>query len=210
MTEELILQHLVLNEDFSRKVLPFLKEDYFTSRTQRTLFSITNDFIQKYNNLPSEKALLIELDKTNLTDDEIKEANKEVSSYFDNYQQQDIDWIVDETEKFCQDKAIYNAITQSIKILDGSAKQEKGAIPEILSDALGVTFDSHVGHDFIEDAESRFEFYHKKERRIPFDLDYFNRITKNGLPSKTLNVVIAGCVHPDTKIKVRFKKSTSN
>ena len=210
MTEELILQNLALNEDFSRKVLPFLKEEYFVSRPNRILFSIIYSFIEKYNNLPSEKALLIELDKTTLTDDEIKLAQKEVKLYFNDYKEQDIDWLVDESEKFCQDKAIYNAITQSIKILDGSAKESKGAIPEILSDALGVSFDSHVGHDFIEDAEIRFEFYHKKERRVPFDLDYFNRITKGGIPPKTLNVVLAGCVHPDTQVRIRFKKRTAN
>jgi len=192
MIEHLILQNLVSNEEYARKVLPFVKQEYFSSRSQKSLFDIVHSFIESYSSLPTKTALQIEIDKTELTDDEIKSINSDIDSYFKNQEEHDIDWLVDETEKFCQDKAIYNAITKSIKILDGSEKQSKGAIPEILSDALGVSFDSHVGHDVLEDYNSRYDFYHKTERRIPFDLDYFNKITKGGIPSKTLNIVLAG------------------
>lgn len=192
MIDQLVLQTLVTNEEYSRKVIPFLNEDYFSSRADKSLFNITKSFIETYKGLPTKTALEIELDKTQLTSEEIADIRQSIDSFFDNKESQDLDWLVDETEKFCQDKAIFNAITTSIKILDGSAKESKGAIPEILSNALGVSFDSHVGHDFLEDYEKRFEFYHKKERRIPFDLDYFNKITKGGIPPKTLNVIIAG------------------
>jgi len=192
MIENLILQNLILNEEYTRKVIPFLKNEYFLSRTQRSVVDITKTFIENYKSLPSKSALLVEVEKTDLTDDEIKSLKSDLNSFYDQYTEQDLDWLVDETEKFCQDKAIFNAITKSIKILDGTEKQSKGAIPEILSDALGVSFDSHVGHDFLEDYEKRYDFYHKTESRIPFDLEYFNRITKGGIPPKTLNVVIAG------------------
>jgi len=113
-----------------------------------------------------------------------------------------------ETEKFCQEKAIHNAILESIQILDGKTKTDKtkGAIPKILSDALSVSFDPNIGHDYLEDSDARYEFYHKTEKRIPFDLDYFNRITKGGLPIKTLNIALAGCVHPETRVRIRFRK----
>jgi replicative DNA helicase len=192
MIEKLLLQNLATNEEFSRKVLPFLKDDYFQSRSQKTLFNVISSFIEKYNALPSKAAIEIEIDKTNLTDQEIKDVQEDINYFYETSEQHEIDWLVSESEKFCQDKAIFNAITQSIKILEGTSKQDKGAIPEILSDALGVSFDSHVGHDFLEDFENRYEYYHRKERRIPFDLEYFNKITKDGIPSKTLNVIIAG------------------
>lgn len=117
-------------------------------------------------------------------------------------------WLIDKTEKFCQEKAIYNAVLESIGILDVNSKstKDKGAIPKILSDALAVSFDSHVGHDYLADSDARYEFYHRTEKKIPFDLDFMNKITKGGIPAKTLNVFLAGCVHPDTKVKVRFRK----
>ena len=118
------------------------------------------------------------------------------------------EWLIEETEKFCQEKALHNAILESIHILDGKTKTDKskGAIPQILSEALSISFDPNIGHDYIEDASSRYESYHKTEKRIPFDLDFFNRITGGGIPQKTLNIALAGCVHPDTKIKVRIRK----
>lgn len=194
MIENLILQHLVNNDEYCRKVIPFLSEDYFTSRQTKTVFRLITTFINQYNTQPTKAALLVALDKTELNQDEyslieqtLEEICKEIE---DNHS---VDWLVDETEKFCQDKAVYNAIMSSIQILDGrDSKNAKGNIPEILSDALAVSFDSHVGHDFLEDFETRYDFYHKKQSRVPFDLDYFNRITKGGIPSKTLNVVLAG------------------
>lgn len=180
------------NEEYGRKAIPFLKSEYFQERSLKAVFDGVDNFIKQYNKFPTKEALIIELDNV-----------KEISSYYSDVvgiiqQLEDtpttnMQWIVDQTEKFCQDKAIYNAIMKSIQILDSDKDQHsKGAIPQILSDALAVSFDSHVGHDFLEDFDARYEFYHKKETRVPFDLDYLNKITKGGLPNKTLNVVLAG------------------
>lgn len=193
--EKKILKHLLNDEDYARKIIPFLKSDYFNESAEKTLFDQISDYIHKYNTLPSYEAIEIELDgKENLNDGEYKKAlsvlNEIKQSEFD---KKDAEWLLDETEKFCQEKAVYNAIMESINILDGKkTKLDKGSIPTILSDALAVSFDNHVGHDFIGDAESRYEFYHKIEKRLPFDLDYFNKITKGGLPEKTLNIILAG------------------
>jgi len=190
----MILKSLVYNEEYFRKVIPFLKPEYFTG-TEKLLFTEISQFALKYNNPPSTDALSISVkEKNNLSDDEVDSAetlikeieiNKETSAQ--------IQWLVDKTEKFCQEKAIYNAVLASISILDGKDKhQEKGAIPKLLSDALAVGFDSSVGHDYLDDAEDRFDFYHEKQNRIPFDLEYFNKITKGGIPPKTLNIILAG------------------
>lgn len=192
MIENTILQNLILNEDYCRKVLPFLKEEYFSSRSTKTIYEIVSDYINEYNIPPTETALKILLEKTNLSDDEFKQVDSQLNEFFTNTSEVSVDWLVDETEKFCQDKAVYNAIMESIQILDGKTRDSKGKIPDLLSDALGVSFDSNVGHDFLEDYEKRYDFYHKQEKRLPFDLDYFNKITKGGIPSKTLNVVLAG------------------
>lgn len=194
--EKKILKHILNDDGYVRKTLPFIKSEYFTEASEKIVFNHAFDYYTKYNALPTVEALIIEIDaKKNISEDQYKKVLSlitEINS--EEYSPQDTDWLVDQTEKFCQDKAIYNAIMQSITILDEheTSKLDKGAIPGILSDALGVTFDNHVGHDFIEDAESRYEFYHRVEERIPFDLDYLNRITKNGLPKKTLNIILAG------------------
>lgn len=192
MLEEQILSKLVFDEDYLRKTVPFLKEEYFTSRTDKHLYKLITEYVKKYNNCPSVPALVIEVDNlTGISDDEHKELLDNVRKLKND--EVDKAWLLDQTEKFCQDKAIYNAIMNSIQILDGrNQKQDKGSIPQILSDALAVSFDSHVGHDFLEDYLHRYDFYHKKEDRIPFDLEYFNRITKGGLPNKTLNIALAG------------------
>lgn len=192
MLEKQILSKLVFDEIFLRKTLPFLKEEYFTSRQDRLVYKLITDYVKKYNNCPAIPALVIEADNvTGVSDEEHEEVVKLVKALKD--EEVDGQWLVDQTEKFCQDKAIYNAIMTSIQILDGrNQKQDKGSIPQILSDALAISFDSHVGHDFLEDYLERYDFYHKKEQRIPFDLEYFNRITKGGLPNKTLNVALAG------------------
>jgi replicative DNA helicase len=193
--EQTILKNLVYNEDYLRKVLPFLKEEYFTDRTDRTIFNEISSFVQTYNNTPSIEAIELAVkEKRNLTNDEVERCEsylKEIESSASEKSQ--IQWLVDKTEKFCQEKAIYNAVLGSISILDGKDKtHDKGQIPKILSDALAVSFDNSVGHDYLENSDERYDFYHRKEERIPFDLEYFNKITKGGLPAKTLNVALAG------------------
>ena len=193
-TEAAILKNLIQNEEYTRKVLPFLKEDYFTENADKTLYGTVNEFVNKYNSLPSEEALQIELSEVKMNEEEYKDSLqllKDIGNDGEDYT--DLNWLLDKTEKFCQDKAIYNAVVESIGILDNpKTDQDKGAIPEILSDALSVSFDPHVGHDYLDDSDERFDFYHRVEERIPFDLDYFNRITKGGLPQKTLNICLAG------------------
>jgi len=193
-TEIAILKNLLQNEEYTRKVLPFLKVDYFTEHADKILYEKVNTFVNKYNSLPSQEALQIELSETKMNEDEFKDSLnllKEIDSNAEDYT--DINWLLDTTEKFCQDKAIYNAVVDSISILDNpKSTEDKGAIPDILSDALSVSFDPHVGHDYIDDSDDRFDYYHRVEERIPFDLDYFNRITKGGLPQKTLNICLAG------------------
>ena len=193
-TEIAILKNLLQNEEYTRKVLPFLKVDYFTEHADKTLYEKVNDFVNKYNTLPSQEALQIELSETKMNEEEFKDSLnllKEIDSNAEDYT--DINWLLDTTEKFCQDKAIYNAVVDSISILDNpKSTADKGAIPDILSDALSVSFDPHVGHDYIDDSDDRYDYYHRIEERIPFDLDYFNRITKGGLPQKTLNICLAG------------------
>lgn len=205
--EKLILENLTLNEEYVRKVLPFLKEEYFQDAILKKVFCITHDFIVKYNALPTNEAVIIsaESDK-NLTETEFKILSEIIAEY--NEPEKNTDWLVDETEKFCKGKALYNAIMESIHIMDGKTKNEKteAAIPSMLSDALAVSFDTHIGHDYIEDSDNRFEFYHQVEKRVPFDIEFLNTITSGGLPNKTLNIIMAGCVHPDTKIKIRYRK----
>lgn len=191
-TELVILKHLLNNEDFARRTLPYLKSDYFSDRIERTVYEQVDEFINKYNSLPTKEALTIELDSLDkLTDEEFGQCSNLISGL----ESEDVDekWLVDITEKWCQEKAIYNAIMNSIQILDGNDKKhDKGHIPELLSEALSVSFDPNIGHDFIDDAESRYDFYHRVEERIPFDLDYLNKITKGGLPKKSLNIILAG------------------
>ena len=192
--EQTILKNLIYNEEYLRKVLPFLKSEYF-SGTERIIFDEISSFTNTYNNTPSIEAIgLAVKERRNLTDDEVEKCEtyfQEIEKTKDERSQ--IQWIIDKTEKFCQEKSIYNAVLASISILDGKDKtHEKGQIPKILSDALAVSFDASVGHDYLENSDERYEFYHKHEERIPFDLEYFNRITKGGLPKKTLNIALAG------------------
>ena len=189
--EQTILASLIYDEPYTRKVLPFLKKEYFQDQTEKVLFVSIENFIQKYNNLPTKETLQIEIDKQSSIPEQVY---NNVVEYLNNisYDKKDLQWIVDNTETFCQEKAVYNAIMESISIIDGNSKDNKGSIPTILSDALGVSFDNHIGHDFLENADERYEFYNRKEDRIPFDLDCFNKITKGGLPNKTLNVFLAG------------------
>lgn len=192
--ESKILKHLLLDEDFTRKTLPFLKSEYFHDAADKTLFNQINEYVTKYNTLPTYEALVIEINNRNLTESLHKETVQKLDEITENKETSDTKWLIDAAEEFCKDKAVYNAIMQSIQILDASNKGtlDKGSIPTLLADALSVAFDNHIGHDFLDDADPRYEFYHKVEQRIPFDLDYLNRITKGGLPEKTLNIILAG------------------
>jgi len=196
--EQKILKHLLLDEEYTRKTLPFIKGEYFQESSEKLLFDEIQTYVNKYNTMPTKEALVIEIDKrVNLTDDQHKKTVALVKSITIDPEVSDTKWLIDATEDFCQEKAIYNGIMQSIQILDDKGKSkteklDKGSIPKILADALSVSFDNHIGHDFIDDAETRYDFYHKVERRIPFDLDYLNRITKGGLAEKSLNIVLAG------------------
>jgi len=193
--EQTILKNLIYNEDFLRKVLPFIKSEYFTDRTDRAIFNEISKFTETYNSPPTIEAIELAIkERRNLTDDEVEKCESCLQEIVKTKQEESkIEWLVDKTEKFCQEKAIYNAVLGSISILDGNDKtQDKGSIPKLLSDALAVSFDSSVGHDYLENSDERYEFYHKHEERIPFDLEYFNKITKGGLPNKTLNIALAG------------------
>ena len=190
--ERTTLTHLIHNENYCRKVIPFIKSDYFSNRDEKIVFEEIEKFLEKYNSLPTQEALSINVDnRKDLTDDEYQKIVELIGSL--NKTEVDFQWLHDETEKFCKDKAIYNAVLDGIKIIDGKDKQRTPeAIPSILSDALAVSFDLTVGHDYVEDGLNRYDFYHKKEDKVKFDLDYFNKITKGGLPQKTLNIALAG------------------
>jgi len=193
LIELTILRNLLTNEPFMRKTLPFLKPDYFHDPVQKVVFNQIFSFIEKYNACPTQESLSIDLSKAKLSDDLFKGSVTLVNELKSEEDSPEIEWLVDETEKFCQDKAVYNSIMKSIEIIDGTNKKDdSGAIPKILSDALAVSFDPNIGHDFIKDAEARFDWYHRRESKIEFDLEYMNKITDGGLPDKTLNIVMAG------------------
>ena len=190
--ERTALSNLLGNEDYAKKVLPFIKKDYFDVREEKIIFEEITNFVDKYKKIPTGHALEIEVgERKDLTDTEYKKIVDIIQTLSPT--DVDFDWLVDTTEKFCKDKAIYNAIVEGISIIDGKDKNKTpDSIPSILTDALAVCFDNAVGHDYLADSESRYEFYHKVEERIPFDLDFFNKITKGGLPPKTLNIALAG------------------
>ena len=190
--ETTILRNLVFNEEYSRKVIPFIQPDYFEQRTEKIIFQEITQFIVKYGAAITTEALAIELEnRTDLSETEVKESREITSNLTDAPVEHN--WLLDTTEKWCRDRAIYLALMESIGIADGGDKEKnRDAIPSILSDALAVSFDNHIGHNYLEDYKERYESYHRKEDRIPFDLEYFNKITKGGLPNKTLNVALAG------------------
>ena len=193
--EKIILKNLVYNESYVKRVLPFLKSEYFGDHTETVLFKTINNFILKYENLPTFESLVIQLRESKLNENELKDVVNELNE-FRKEKDEVVDdrWLLEQTEKFCQEKAIHNALLESIQILDDKSRttKDKGSIPSILSDALAVSFDEHIGHDYTEDFESRYDFYHRKEEKIPFDLDFFNKITKGGVSYKTLNIILAG------------------
>ena len=189
--ETTILSSLLYNEEYTRKVIPFIRQEYFSDHTERTIFKTINDYVEKYNNNPSIESLNIDIQKAVLNEDQHKTIQGYLSELSSS--ESDFKWLVDQTEIWCKERAIYNAIFSGIQIIDGKDKnQTPEAIPAILSDALAVSFDTHVGHDYIEQSEERFEFYHTVEEKVPFDLEFFNKITKGGMPNKTLNIVLAG------------------
>ena len=190
--ETTILKNLLYTDEYSRKVLPFLKKEYFEDYNEKIIFEEISNFIEKYNNLPTKETLIIESEKrTDINDDSFKNICNYINTLEDT--PSDHQWLLDTTEKWCKDRAIYLALVESISIADGNAeKKTPDAIPSILSDALAVSFDNQVGHDYLQDYEERYEFYHKREEKIPFDLEFFNKITKGGLPNKTLNIALAG------------------
>lgn len=191
--ENVIFGNLVTNEDYARKVIPFLKGEYFNDQVDRTVYDLIETYVEKYNSFPTKTALDIDLnEKTGLSEENFKKA-KDLISSLEKSEDKDTEWLIDSTEKFCKDKALYNALMQSIQIVDSKKDSiSVGAIPQILTDALAVSFDNSIGHDFLDDTEDRYEFYHRTEVKIPFDLSFFNRITKGGLPRKTLNIALAG------------------
>ena len=190
--EDTILRNLFCNEQYYRKVVPHLDGEYFQDPIEKILFEEILDFSGKYDKVPTKEVVRINLgNRTDLTEDAYKSTSAKLETLTDEWV--DFDWLVDSTEKWCQDRAIYNALLKSVKIADGNdEKLSKDAIPTILQEALGVTFDEHIGHDYIESADDRYEFYHREEEKIPFDLEKFNYITKGGLPNKTLNIALAG------------------
>jgi len=190
--EQTILRNLLTNEPYMRKVVPFLKKEYFEGVYQHIFTEVTK-FVQKYNKLPTLEAFKIEIDQSDRISDQMyTHAIDILPNIFERKEEND-QWLLDTTEKWCQDRAVYRAIMESISIIDGKhEKLTKNALPDILQNALAVSFDTNIGHDYLENVDERYAFYHAQEERIPFDLDYFNRITKGGLPNKTLNIALAG------------------
>ena len=190
--ERTALEQLVCNEEYARKVLPFIKGNYFSDKIERTIFEEIQKFVEKYNKVPTQTSLEIEVqDRGDLNETDYQKVIEVIKTL--DSTEVDFDWLVDTTEKFCKDKAVYNAIVEGIQIIDRKDRnRDASAIPGILTDALAVGFDNHIGHDYVLDSDSRYEYYHTIEEKIPFDLEFFNKITKGGLPPKTLNIALAG------------------
>ena len=190
--EDLIFSNLIFNEGYGRKVIPFLVRDYFNNKVDREIFGTITGYVDRFNSFPNQTALLLELENSHkLTQDEYSLVKQKISTFVE--QDHDLEWLVTQTEKFCKDRAIYNAISSSIKILDDkTGQQNPNIIPSLLEQALSVSFDTQIGHDFLDDFDKRYDFYHRKEERIPFDIEFLNKISKGGLPRKTLNVALAG------------------
>ena len=190
--EQTVLRNLLTNDEYARKVAAFLSPDYFQGVYQN-LFKEFTKFIAKYNKLPTQEAFKIEIDEGDRLNDEQYRHAMEILPNIFTPEKENLEWLIDRTEKWCQDRAVYNAVMESITVIDGKHQTlTKNAIPDILSKALSVSFDTNIGHDYLENVDKRYDFYHEQEERIPFDLDYFNQITKGGLPNKTLNIALAG------------------
>jgi len=190
LSESIILSALYSNEDYVRRTLPYLEKDYFTSEPNKVIFELIRSHVETYNTTPTKDSLMISLDDVSLSENNFKESHALIESLKETDEKQ-TDWQVDHTERWCQERALYNAVMKSISILNDHEDQ-KGDLPKLLQDALAVSFDTHIGHDFVDDFETRFEFYNRVEEKVPFHLELFNEITKGGLSNKTLNVALAG------------------
>jgi len=206
--ERVVLSNLVFREDYGRKVIPFLKSEYFLDNFEKTCFGLIEAYVQKYNSFPTQEVLQIELRNKDKIDETTYKNCKEIIEKFEFDPETNLEWLTESTEKWVQEKAVYNAIMASIQILDNQDKiKSKGSIPQLLSDALAVSFDSSIGHNWDEDSDARYEFYHRVENKIPFDLEYFNLITKGGLSNKTLNVILGGTGVGKTLVMCHFAAS---
>ena len=192
--EQTILSNLISSSDYTRKVIPYIKEEYFQDSTEKVVFKTISMYVDRYKSTPEDKEIIkLDLQKATLNEEQYKVAKEYVDNLSSDISEEQFEWLIDETEKWCKDKAIYNAILSGIHIIDGKSKdQTADAIPSILIDALSVSFDTHIGHDYMEQYEERYDYYHEVEEKIPFDLEFFNKITKGGLPNKTLNICLAG------------------
>lgn len=203
MIENIILSHLINNEEFSRKVIPHIKAEYFEENNEQIICKLILNHFRKYNKRPNEKVLLSELEGKALPDKLFEKTYNSIKSM--TYEEQDIEWLFNKTEEYCKEQALRNALLLAV---EKSETDEKGQIPSILEEALGINFDTNLGHDYFDNASERFDFYQKKEDRLPFDLEILNIITQGGSYKKTFNMLMGGCVHPTTKIKVRYRKKT--
>jgi replicative DNA helicase len=192
--EQTILSNLISSPDYTRKVIPYIKEEYFQDSTEKVVFKTISMYVDRYKSPPEDKEIIkLDLQKATLNEEQYKVAKEYVDNLSSDISEEQFEWLIDETEKWCKDKAIYNAILSGIHIIDGKSKdQSADAIPDILIDALSVSFDTHIGHDYMEQYEERYDYYHEVEEKVPFDLEFFNKITKGGLPNKTLNICLAG------------------
>lgn len=202
--EQIILSNLIHNEEFARKVSPFLKTEYFPNLVENTILKEILEFFGKYNRPITLEILGVQIGKNrSLKDFQLDEIEKYLNDL--DFNNTDLEWLTKETENYCKNRAIKNAIVESFEIIEGRGKDPEDSIPSKMSEALAVSFDRSVGHDYFEDAEARFELYNRVEDKIPFDLELLNKITKGGLSKKTLNVILAGCVHPDTEVRIRYR-----
>ena len=191
--EQTILTNLLYSPDYTRKVIPYIKEEYFQDHTEKVIFKTIAAYVERYKSSPDQEVVKLDLQKASLNEEQYKLTQEYVDNLDAKITDEQLEWLVNETEKWCQDRAIYNAILSGIHIIDGKSKdQSPDALPQILTDALSVSFDTNIGHDYMEHYDERYDYYHEVEEKIPFDLDFFNKITKGGLPNKTLNVCLAG------------------
>lgn len=206
MIEPLILAHLVRDESYANKVLPFLKKEYFTSPAAQEIFTLTESFVQQYKVLPTFDAVELALKNSHVAGNLFVDCEKLLKQLaaVDRVDPSRRKWLVDESEKFVQSRAIYLALSESISRLD-KGPTEAATVPALLTDAVAINFDTHIGHDYIEDVSARYDTNHAQGNRLPFDIELFNKITNGGLLPKTLNVVVSGCVHPETQVRVRIR-----
>ena len=191
--EQTILKNLIQNEEFIRKTLPFIKEEFFQERQEQYLFREIKEYFMKYSAGPTSEALLITIDEKDNIDAQLMSDISNLLKDVDNdIEKTPYEWLLDTAEDWCKDRAIYNGVMDSIEIIKSEGDRSKGEIPDILKQALSTSFDSNIGHDFLQDYESRFDFYHTEEEKIPFDLEMMNKVTKGGLPNKSLNICMAG------------------